>query len=511
MIRTLAELKSRFQTTDQPDGGDFVDLIDTLSAAANINGASILPGSIPLSRLVTGALLQKIRTNTAGNTAEWANDEQTAMVVTQVAHGLAVADAVYVDSSGAFLKAQANIASTGQAIGVVGVVVSADIFVIHVGGKITASTGDWDAHTGGSGGLAAGTLYYLSDTTLAGYTTVAPATVGEVVLPLLLAISPTVALVMQQPASIVGANTISVESVSKCWVNFDGRGTIISANIASVSTGADTIDTGGTNPFDRVEAVQLTGADLPAPLVAATTYWLRANPTSIVNPVVANYTIHTTKADALAGTNKIDLTTAGSGTRTITRNNRSYTTDTFTTADVNTSTDEVTLTGHPFASIQAVILYGTGTLPAPLVSSTVLYWLKSIDANTVAFYGSEQDAILDNNRIDLTTTGVTGPFTVDAGQTIRSSYNVDFVERLNQGVYRAWFRIPFVSNDYVVNMNASATIGNGTANPDDQEVIHRIDFLRPYDVQVATGASAGGAGLAERDSGNIMIICHGNQ
>ena len=510
-IRTLAELKSRFQTTDRPDGGDFADLIDTLSSFSNINGSSILTGSVPTNRLVPGSLLQKLQTNSSGTTAEWANDEHTAFIVTQVSHGLAVADAVYVNTSGIFLKAQANLSSTGQAVGVVGLVVSSDVFVLHVNGKITASTSDWDLRTGDLGGLASGTIYYLSDSTLAGFSTVAPTTVGTVVLPLLLAISPTTALVLQQPSSIVGVNTISPSAVAKGWCNFDGRGTIISANISSVSTLNDTIDTGGTNPFGRIASVQLTGADLPAPLVIATTYWLRANPTSITNPAVANYTIHANKADALAGTNKIDLTTAGSGIRTITRTVKAYTTATFTTADVNTATDEVTITAHPFASVQAVLVYGTGTLPSPLVDSTVLYWAKSVDANTVAFFSSEQDAGLDINRIDLTTSGVTGPFTVDAGQTVRSSLNVDFVERLNQGVYRLWFRVPFVSDDYVVNMNTSVNLADGTANPDNQETIHRIDFLRPYDVQITTGQTDSGTNMEPRDSGNVLVTMYGNQ
>jgi len=326
-----------------------------------------------------------------------------------------------------------------------------------------------------------------------------------------LAVSSTAALVLQQPSSIVGVNTISPSAVAKGWCNFDGRGTIISANITAVSTLNDTIDTGGTNPFGRIASVQLTGVDLPAPLVIATTYWLRANPTSYTNPAVVNYSIHTNKADALAGTNAIDLTTAGSGTRTITRTVKAYTTASFTTADVNTVTDEVTITAHPFASVQAVLVSGTGTLPAPLVASTVLYWAKSVDANTVAFFGSEQDANLDVNRIDLTTSGVTGPFTVDAGQTIRSSLNVDFVERLNQGVYRLWFRVPFVSDDYVVNMNTSVNLADGTANPDNQETIHRIDFLRPYDVQVTTGQTNNGINMEPRDSGNVLVTMYGNQ
>lgn len=510
-IRTLAELKSRFQTTDRPDGGDFADLIDTLSSIGNINGSSILTGSVPINRLVPGSLLQKLQTNASGTTAEWANDEHTAFVVTQVSHGLAVADAVYVNTSGSFLKAQANLASTGQAVGVVGLVVSPDVFVLHVNGKITASTSDWDLRTGDLGGLASGTIYYLSDSTPAGFSTVAPTTVGTVVLPLLLAVSSTTALVLQQPSSIVGVNTISPSAVAKGWCNFDGRGTIISANITAVSTLNDTIDTGGTNPFGMIASVQLTGVDLPAPLVIATTYWLRANPTSYTNPAVVNYSIHTNKADALAGTNAIDLTTAGSGTRTITRTVKAYTTASFTTADVNTVTDEVTITAHPFASVQAVLVSGTGTLPAPLVASTVLYWAKSVDANTVAFFGSEQDASLDVNRIDLTTSGVTGPFTVDAGQTIRSSLNVDFVERLNQGVYRLWFRVPFVSDDYVVNMNTSVNLADGTANPDNQETIHRIDFLRPYDVQVTTGQTNNGINMEPRDSGNVLVTMYGNQ
>lgn len=57
--------------------------------------------------------------------------------------------------------------------------------------------------------------------------------------------------------------------------------------------------------------VVLDGADLPAGLASGTIYWLRDAGTNL-------YTLHPTKADAVAGTNTVAFTDDGSGTLTLT-------------------------------------------------------------------------------------------------------------------------------------------------------------------------------------------------
>jgi hypothetical protein len=54
---------------------------------------------------------------------------------------------------------------------------------LQFSGPLTLTTAEWDARTGGSGGLSAGFWYYLSASTLGGLTTTAPSAGGEFVTP----------------------------------------------------------------------------------------------------------------------------------------------------------------------------------------------------------------------------------------------------------------------------------------------------------------------------------------
>jgi hypothetical protein len=47
---------------------------------------------------------------------------------------------------------------------------------VAVAGVVTATTGQWDAVTGQTGGLTTGAKYYLSNTTAGALTTTAPST-----------------------------------------------------------------------------------------------------------------------------------------------------------------------------------------------------------------------------------------------------------------------------------------------------------------------------------------------
>jgi hypothetical protein len=62
---------------------------------------------------------------------------------------------------------------------------------------LTATTGEWDTVTGGSGGLTAGAQYYLSDTTAGRLTTTPPSTTGRYVVNVGRALSTTVMLINQ--------------------------------------------------------------------------------------------------------------------------------------------------------------------------------------------------------------------------------------------------------------------------------------------------------------------------
>lgn len=103
------------------------------------------------------------------------NDEATPVVC---------GSAVYGDVAGGFKKAQANAAGTSKVLGLVS---TAPSIANGVAGSVclddvlTLTTAQWDAVTGGSGGLTANTIYYLDPATAGKITVTAPTTVGQLV------------------------------------------------------------------------------------------------------------------------------------------------------------------------------------------------------------------------------------------------------------------------------------------------------------------------------------------
>lgn len=88
-----------------------------------------------------------------------------------------IGEAVYIDGSGTFSKARANAVGTVQAIGLAtSSINNASSGQIATGGEVTATTGEWDAAAGTTGGLTAGTVYYLSEATAGKLTATAPST-----------------------------------------------------------------------------------------------------------------------------------------------------------------------------------------------------------------------------------------------------------------------------------------------------------------------------------------------
>src|SRR5262252_2029705 len=62
--------------------------------------------------------------------------------------------------------------------------------------------------------------------------------------------------------------------------------------------------------------------------------------------------------------------------------------------DVDTTNNRVTVTGHGYSTAMGVFLTTSSALPAPL-NIAVLYFLRAIDANTLAFYPTAADANAD--------------------------------------------------------------------------------------------------------------------
>jgi hypothetical protein len=80
-------------------------------------------------------------------------------------------------------KAKADAAGTSKVAGIITTtsIASSSTGQLAVSGLVTATTGQWDIVTGGSGGLTANTDYYLDPTTAGKLTTTAPSTVGQYV------------------------------------------------------------------------------------------------------------------------------------------------------------------------------------------------------------------------------------------------------------------------------------------------------------------------------------------
>lgn len=109
------------------------------------------------------------------------------------AGSITVGQPVYVKSNGNVDLGRANAQGTTQILGLVAdASISASASgIIQTDGILAASTGDWDAVTGETGGLTPGAVYYLDAATAGKLTQTAPTTTGQFVVKCGLAISTT--------------------------------------------------------------------------------------------------------------------------------------------------------------------------------------------------------------------------------------------------------------------------------------------------------------------------------
>lgn len=128
-------------------------------------------------QLAAGVAFADLRTLTNGETA-------TALVIGAPA---------YMFAAGSVKRAQANAASTSKVIGLgydVSTAFGASGQLIN-SGVMTATTAQWDAVTGGTGGLVFNTTYYLDATTVGKLTPTAPSATGQSVVQVGVALSTT--------------------------------------------------------------------------------------------------------------------------------------------------------------------------------------------------------------------------------------------------------------------------------------------------------------------------------
>jgi hypothetical protein len=100
---------------------------------------------------------------------------------------------VYASANGSVDKAQADAAATSKVMGLMRdtSVAAGDSGYIQTDGIVSATTGQWDAVAGTTGGLVANTSYWLDPTTAGKITATAPTTAAQYVVHIGVALSTT--------------------------------------------------------------------------------------------------------------------------------------------------------------------------------------------------------------------------------------------------------------------------------------------------------------------------------
>jgi len=160
-----------------------------------------LPSPLTGNEIVDCAVFDSpyITTCTTGQIGALAGPALTLLINNSGAAALPGA-AVYVNGAGRFGLAIASAYSTGGVLALANrSIANGAPGPVTTAGPVTLTTGQWDAVTGGSGGLASGLLYFLDPSTPGKLSTTAPSTPGQVVTLVGRAISPTVMIVAIQP------------------------------------------------------------------------------------------------------------------------------------------------------------------------------------------------------------------------------------------------------------------------------------------------------------------------
>lgn len=174
----------------------------TVSSTDSMTGALTLPAGGDLDR--PPAVQGMIRYNTDLSTFEGHNGTDwgsiggggsaggTVVTVPQVAHGLSVGNAVYLNGS-TYAKAIATSAAAAEVVGVVSKADLPDEFDLTLSGELTGLTG-----------LTTGEVYFLSPTTAGLLTVTEPSTIGQVSVPVGIASSTTSIYVAPKRGIVVG-------------------------------------------------------------------------------------------------------------------------------------------------------------------------------------------------------------------------------------------------------------------------------------------------------------------
>jgi len=186
---------------------------------------------------------------------------------------------------------------------------------------------------------------------------------------------------------------------------------------ADVNTSTNLIGKAHTLPTGQAVVFSAGGGTAPAPLVEGTTYFVRAASSSTI-------ALHTTLADAIAGTNTIDITTAGTGSAFTISANTINLSVIFAASDINTSTDVITK-AHDFSTgTQVIFNNGGGTSPTGLTNNDS-YFVRRLSSTTFTLHPTEADASGNSNIVNITDAGTGLAFRLYVDNTDISAVNVD--------------------------------------------------------------------------------------
>lgn len=106
---------------------------------------------------------------------------------------IVIGNTVYCDAANGVDLAQADASGTIEVLGLVqdSSIAATSVGFIQTDGVLSATTGEWDAVAGTTGGLAFGTIYYLDPSTAGMLTSTAPTVGGQFVMRIGKAISTT--------------------------------------------------------------------------------------------------------------------------------------------------------------------------------------------------------------------------------------------------------------------------------------------------------------------------------
>lgn len=141
--------------------------------------------------VLNAGLVQQLQ---SGDTLDAVQSGGDAVIQTNANAGSIVIGApVYSSANNSVDKAQGNAAATSKVLGLVRdtSIGTGATGAIQINGILTATTGQWDAVFGTTGGLTVNTRYYVSASTAGLGTDTAPSTVGQYVIFLGTAISTT--------------------------------------------------------------------------------------------------------------------------------------------------------------------------------------------------------------------------------------------------------------------------------------------------------------------------------